>query len=66
METELTVGEEDEFDCLYYFKNDRDLAISAGSNEWECKIGFSSVDPMSRIADQKDLDSPQACDRPAD
>jgi HTH-type transcriptional regulator/antitoxin HipB len=53
METEVTIGEGDEFVYLYYFKNDRDLAISTGSNEWECKIGFSSVDPLSRIADQK-------------
>jgi len=27
METELTIGAGDEFVYLYYFKNDRDLAI---------------------------------------
>jgi DNA-binding XRE family transcriptional regulator len=53
MEIETSIGEGDECVYLYYFKNDRDLAVSSGSQDWECKIGFSAVDPISRIAEQK-------------
>ena len=41
-------------DCVYvyYNPNDKKLALMEGNNRWECKIGFSSTDPVKRIQSQ--------------
>ena len=41
-------------DCVYvyYNPNDKKLALMEGNDRWECKIGFSSTDPVKRIQSQ--------------
>lgn len=52
MKIEKEIGMGDEYVYVYYNENDRRLAEIEGKERWECKIGFSSTDPIKRIIDQ--------------
>jgi hypothetical protein len=49
---EQSVGEGEGAVYVYFFPNDRALAHAEGRNRWECKVGMSTTDPLSRIVDQ--------------
>lgn len=52
MKIEKEIGDGNDYVYVYYNPNDKKLALLEGKNRWECKIGFSSTDPIERIRDQ--------------
>ena len=52
MIVEKEIGDGDDYVYVYYSPNDKKLALLEGKDRWECKIGFSSSDPIQRIIDQ--------------
>ena len=52
MKIEKEIGDGNDYVYVYYNPNDKKLALLEGKDRWECKIGFSSSDPVQRIQDQ--------------
>lgn len=52
MRIEKEIGDGEDYVYVYYNPNDKKLATFEGRDRWECKIGFSSTDPIQRIVDQ--------------
>jgi len=52
MRIEKEIGDGEDYVYVYYNPNDKKLALLEGRERWECKIGFSSTDPIQRIIDQ--------------
>lgn len=50
---EKEIGAGDDYVYVYYNSNDKKLAELEKRDRWECKIGFSSTDPIKRILSQK-------------
>lgn len=53
MKIEKEIGDGEDYVYVFYNENDRKLARFENRDRWECKIGFSSVDPVQRILDQE-------------
>lgn len=50
---EKHIGQGSESVYVYYFPNDREMAILKGSDAWECKVGRTSAnDPSKRVVGQ--------------
>lgn len=52
MKIEKEIGDGNDCVYVYYHENDKKLAMLEQRDRWECKIGMSSVDPVTRILDQ--------------
>lgn len=52
MKIEKEIGDGEDYVYVYYNENDKKLALLEKRDRWECKIGFSSVDPVVRILGQ--------------
>jgi DNA-binding phage protein len=52
MKIEKEIGDGEDYVYVFYNENDKRLARLENRDRWECKIGFSSVDPIQRILDQ--------------
>jgi len=52
MKIEKEIGIGNEYVYVYYNENDKRLAELENKKRWECKIGFSSTEPIQRIISQ--------------
>jgi len=52
MKIEKEIGVGPDYVYVYYNQNDKNLALLEEKDRWECKIGFSTSDPIKRIIGQ--------------
>jgi hypothetical protein len=58
-QAEHVIGEGDSSIYMYYYETYRNYALQSGSDIWQCKIGRTETDPLSRVLSQTSTALPE-------